>query len=1354
MSWTGPSTWHDDFLSRELQESSTEESIKAELLADLAKAEEIKSKFGNSEEVKKEYDDVRIATIWALKNLRIQTADHLDEVRRSLTWDINFDTLWDEADVNSSEKAVIDREIRELESLSSLELSEVERIKNTDISELSPDEIKQLLELSQKEFSNYEEQSSVWKAASSAMNMFEWTNSYTNVWARTEMNSFQGQLLNKIYWEGFYETWYNHEYIVWYNNDNWNHISTIPDFESKLDSWEAINPKMLTNYLKYLIQEKWVAYEDLAYTLRNRNLEAINSLLSSSNDLSIKEFRIELDKNGVFQNGWMVDTVVKTFNDWNNKISSWKFTFTELSNSINTVKSRRWDVVDFSKIYTPERIRAIAEMSLDKDITSIFTGEIESNDIVKQVIEERTKIIKERFIHSLQEIYWEVPNVMNYLESIINTKVWTKTFNAENIFWNLSYINYQIERYNINSGNTNDVPLIDGTWKMELAQSITNLHTTLTSNGSIEKIVKDIGSLRNDIQDAYNTLRWINIDIIQEKKQWNEEIVRKLEQKKERILNEILKFEKKRDSYKTEIAEIDQKIESSHTIMKWYELKNKFEWNPNNVNYVLQDLGNRIWRINNQTHLIRFLREYKEEIEKEQVSYDKLNIALQKDVQVIRAYGIENLNPWEGDYSRIWRDIFLANAELSYDIFKWDNGEYLVNLLWNSESWKIFCRELLIQLRKENPEAEIFNNLPYYIIHYDREQNDGKNFSIGISLKNSTWLEYEEITALRIEWKMEEMLEDIEWWMQEYIEEKSKVIDIYFMENPDSNLTIKWETITRKGFYLECIKLWYFASLESVRFNPNVDIDIVKKALDINIANIYFIDPNLLWKEEVRNHILDIIDVENLDLLSNIQILKDNGKPDAIWYLRFSLQIYKKFWSKLENIDSSAYIDEVHAMISFVSDEDYERYIVRDSELNAFYEGMIGMIWLENYAKDTATIVNETKESRESNESIYFEETKSFLAESGIEDTDIKTLVGYFNQWYVISYDISKIFRASKYRELNLDDTFFETLKEKIQEDAKKKIEKAWSISIRKRPKSSVSKLFSWNLEDGYFLLEKELWEDFTKFREENKEDYENYDLVLRGYLKHISISSEDEEYTRIIDYLNWQKTYADAWIVTPDNFLNPPKNFWEDFGLSSYTWELYWGEWDTNTNKQNTPNTTKEPSYNSVQNDRISTSIDGSILLNTNNGNKIKISREELQIIQNNPEAEKNLIQVKKAFDRSWLGKLWNLRQSIFQSIANIKWLSFQMHDDYINKNELKILFDSILISVDEKPLQNSAYTVEEIVVEMERRNGTTLSGEEAEINSYGETKIEAKFLNRYFPKWNLIFQNSDFEQALKKAH
>lgn len=67
-----------------------------------------------------------------------------------------------------------------------------------------------------------------------------------------EVRKFQDELLKKIFpnW-----TWFNDKYIAWFNNEKWNYLVTIWDFEKQLKWWIKvwdINSRALWNYFLYL----------------------------------------------------------------------------------------------------------------------------------------------------------------------------------------------------------------------------------------------------------------------------------------------------------------------------------------------------------------------------------------------------------------------------------------------------------------------------------------------------------------------------------------------------------------------------------------------------------------------------------------------------------------------------------------------------------------------------------------------------------------------------------------------------------------------------------------------------------------------------------------------------------------------------------------------------------------------------------------------------------------------------------------------------------------------------------------------------------------------------------------------
>ena len=80
---TGEPTSNGDFLIREVQEIGHDD-----IAQDLAKAEEIKARFwGDSpeaQEIRRKYDELRLATIGALRDLRIETSTQLEEIKKSL----------------------------------------------------------------------------------------------------------------------------------------------------------------------------------------------------------------------------------------------------------------------------------------------------------------------------------------------------------------------------------------------------------------------------------------------------------------------------------------------------------------------------------------------------------------------------------------------------------------------------------------------------------------------------------------------------------------------------------------------------------------------------------------------------------------------------------------------------------------------------------------------------------------------------------------------------------------------------------------------------------------------------------------------------------------------------------------------------------------------------------------------------------------------------------------------------------------------------------------------------------------------------------------------------------------------
>lgn len=167
---------------------------------------------------------------------------------------------------------------------------------------------------------------------------------------------------------------------------------------------------------------------------------------------------------------------------------------------------------------------------------------------------------------------------------------------------------------------------------------------------------------------------------------------------------------------------------------------------------------------------------------------------------------------------------------------------------------------------------------------------------------------------------------------------------------------------------------------------------------------------------------------------------------------------------------------------------------------------------------------------------------------------------------------------------------------------------------------------------------------------------------------------------------------------------------------------------------------------YSYIQNEWI-------ITIDTNNWieKKIKLSTNDKKLTKNNPEILENIINFYYVLKTVWLLKLWDIKESIFTSISNVKWIWFNITEGYLNKNETKIFLNSILKSCWEVEIP-PVFTIESFIKKFENKNGVQSTGEEKEVNLHWESKIESIFLKKYFPKANAIwFKNADFEKSLQ---
>lgn len=151
---------------------------------------------------------------------------------------------------------------------------------------------------------------------------------------------------------------------------------------------------------------------------------------------------------------------------------------------------------------------------------------------------------------------------------------------------------------------------------------------------------------------------------------------------------------------------------------------------------------------------------------------------------------------------------------------------------------------------------------------------------------------------------------------------------------------------------------------------------------------------------------------------------------------------------------------------------------------------------------------------------------------------------------------------------------------------------------------------------------------------------------------------------------------------------------------------------------------------------------------------NKVELdfTKEEKDMLKSNPEAGKNIVNFYSSLERVWMTKLWNLRNKIFTSVENSFGMQFDRKDwDFLDEREIKIFLNAILVSLWEKPVSKDLNT-EAFLTEIELKNWKSFTWTEEQVNNYWDTNLEARFIDKFYPRWDMLwFKQSLFEKAIK---
>lgn len=340
-----------DYIKREVSESaSTSEENREKTRQILDQTRKICSIMERkwykkkADSMRKECEDVRLATYGSLKEESFSTSALLGDLRNDLRiWLDKQPINLREGEITDSELEVINQEFQDVQDLNkSLETSHktIEELygkqSNKKLWELSHSEAKHLLNLTQENYHNFEDidktqillesteyQDTNWMQETgqtlSKIGSFFWNSIDSNmklsgISNQREYNIYQEGLINKIYGESTSKLGYSkaNSVLLWYDIEKWgNYVIPIREFEQQVKNGEKIDPKSIAS----LINFHWATGDDLSFKINISKIlwersQDISTLLSTSQDSMVIQAKNKLIDVGIFKNNTFYDCFV------------------------------------------------------------------------------------------------------------------------------------------------------------------------------------------------------------------------------------------------------------------------------------------------------------------------------------------------------------------------------------------------------------------------------------------------------------------------------------------------------------------------------------------------------------------------------------------------------------------------------------------------------------------------------------------------------------------------------------------------------------------------------------------------------------------------------------------------------------------------------------------------------------------------------------------------------------------------------------------------------------------------------------------------------------------------------------
>jgi len=1343
-----------DFLKNQVLQSESSEPIKEQTARILDEAKEIRARLDGDTQAQQEYDEIRLSTIWALKDLQIDTRHDLENIRAELWnwWSIDPFT-YAQWEINQWELEKIQQEFEDLQNLHLIE--------QKDISELNDAELREILRISQENYYTFEDEANTWDLS----NMISWAfsyDTYNNVSSRRELHTFQDRIIERIYGSDLGDNGFDWENIYGFGEERWwNFIIWISEMEQELitkspNEWNSL---ALVNYFKMLQAEWsfdiWVLLEKLG---ADKIIALGNLWKTQPNWPAMMYFQESRELS------WIVDGVTSI--DFESMIFSWDLNSFERISELFDVANEddrdtmqetiHWLLYDALDNWNVDQLRSIA------DIENVWA--LHEWMYRFTISSARKMVLAHEAMTSLEVLYRWGPDIWDIAKALILSAVNGVGMGENNeISFSLDGINSIIGEYN--NENNWDYPLL---WEnyFQYLESIFNANSLIWGYSDNLTLLDDINWRISEIQSILR-----------------DESVRPEE--KEVLRRELSWLYSRQYGISREVSNEEWALEESFENQAEYRrLLMSLTGSSINIdisrevhkNYILEDPSSRIILLDSAEDLLAILPE----IDRRNIQISDINPAFLTHPDILRYIAQGDFR--ERDYSKLPSEVY-QNQELCAILWEdkshhWDTLFYNILLTQGPESSVDFISWLIF----DNPEtfgteenSEILQKAIPQVIRLN--DSEGKLEEIPVYNPDISSAEEFNDRVITYLWYFNNSEQNPELW-----------------NNTDSlgNISpISQEAVLHNWDWFESVQGIERENLQEYIRNYGLSSEIHTsiRALIENgrIIDIPFI---LSWLNPENSEELDLIllILDTYDTHYHYLSYRTQRHPDVI----------QKIWESgisnftpeiISNITSERLF--ARYLIGYTTQDTYDLWDIRNNTNFEHLKGSIDTTIIDELSTEEIRALDEFYQRR-----IEIENMVSSLEGDleHINESQIQQIKAILDREGIIWYE-EEI--PEDFNNLEEVDNFLVYVWERLEavwktdweiqsiiqeildintQSARERVivtDREW-VDITPQMRSVLDEkgfILAWSTLENPNIDYDWLTRDYLEvYRNQHisESDLDNPE-VIQAYL--LSIWLNSEEANSIVRNLQSRVQFEiqrraeesypqwDSWREWLDN---PPWLYgWTQTKMLEEisSWEYKYIPFENSWIPESTPLPENwnmwdlSPDFQS----RLKQDWDNFFLLS--DGKEIPLSREDVSIIHNNPEAESNLVDAYNIFSREWLERIWEHRDSMMQAIGNhdATWMRFNLRDwNYIDSTEMNYLLSTILYVTTENETYRNVWlrSLEDTISQVRRETQWAFWEENTRNIGQWENKIEEAFINRFTMRnqWDEgRFNYTTFSKALK---